>query len=92
VLFVTEDIISRLNNLYPNASCALDFSSDYELLFAARLAAQCTDARVNTVTPVLFGEFPTLEALAGADIERLEEIVHSCGFYRQKARDIKSKL
>jgi len=85
-----EDIISRLANLYPDASCALDFDADYKLLFATRLAAQCTDARVNTVTPVLFGEFPTLEALAEADIKRLEDIVHSCGFYRQKAHDIKS--
>jgi endonuclease-3 len=85
-----EDIISKLADLYPDAGCALDFDSDYRLLFAARLAAQCTDARVNTVTPGLFGEFPTLEALAGADVKRLEEIVHSCGFYRQKAHDIKA--
>ncbi|MCL2080672.1 MAG: endonuclease III [Oscillospiraceae bacterium] len=84
-----EDIINKLAELYPRASCALDFDAGYKLLFATRLAAQCTDARVNTVTPVLFGEFPTLEALAAAGIGRLEEIVRSCGFYRQKAHDIK---
>jgi len=57
-------------------------------LFSARLAAQCTDARVNTVTPVLFEKYPTLEALAGAEITEVEKIIHSCGFYRTKARDI----
>lgn len=85
-----EDIISRLAALYPDVGCALEYRHDYELLFATRLAAQCTDARVNMVTPLLFSEYPTLEALAGADVERIEGIVHSCGFYRQKAHDIKS--
>jgi len=82
------EIILLLEECYPDPICALDFKKDYELLFAARLAAQCTDARVNTVTPVLFKKYPTLEALAGADIKELEEIVHPCGFYRVKARDI----
>jgi len=83
-----DKIISLLEECYPEPLCALEFKKDYELLFAARLAAQCTDARVNTVTPVLFTKYPTLEALAGADIGELEEIVHPCGFYRVKARDI----
>ena len=66
----------------------LKYEKDYELLFAARLAAQCTDARVNMVTPILFEKYPSLEALASADIEELEHIVMPCGFYRTKARDI----
>ncbi|MEG1072276.1 MAG: endonuclease III, partial [Oscillospiraceae bacterium] len=61
---------------------------DYELLFATRLSAQCTDARVNLVTPGLFGRFPTLDALASAPISEVEELVHSTGFFRAKAHDI----
>ena len=83
-----SELIKLLEECYPEPICALEFKKDYELLFAARLAAQCTDARVNTVTPVLFSRYPTLEALAGADIKDMEEIVHPCGFYRVKARDI----
>ena len=82
------EIIRLLENNYPEPICALEYFKDYELLFAARLAAQCTDARVNTVTPVLYKRYPTLQALAGADIAELEEIIHPCGFYRIKARDI----
>ena len=82
------ELIKRLEECYPEPDCALRYKKDYELLFAARLAAQCTDARVNTVTPVLYKKYPTLEALAGADIKDVEEIVHPCGFYRVKARDI----
>ena len=82
------EIIRVLEECYPEPDCALRYKKDYELLFATRLAAQCTDARVNTVTPVLFKKYPTLEALAGADIKDIEEIVHPCGFYRVKARDI----
>jgi len=82
------EIIKLLEECYPDAICALEYKKDYELLFATRLAAQCTDARVNIVTPVLYKRYPTLEALAGADINELEDIVHPCGFYRVKARDI----
>ena len=82
------EIIRLLEECYPEPICALGYKKDYELLFAARLAAQCTDARVNTVTPILFKRFPTLDALAGADITEMEEIVFPCGFYRVKARDI----
>ncbi len=81
-------IIEALKARYPDPMCALHYSKDYELMIAVRLSAQCTDARVNLVTPALFTEFPTLEAMASADISRVEELVHSCGFYKHKARDI----
>jgi len=83
-----NEIIKLLEECYPEPICALEYKKDYQLLFAARLAAQCTDARVNLVTPVLYKRYPTLSALAGADITELENIVHPCGFYRVKARDI----
>ena len=81
-------IVEALKALYPDGICSLEYQKDYELLFATRLAAQCTDERVNQVTPVLYGRFPTLEALANADVTEVEEIVHSTGFFRAKARDI----
>ena len=81
-------IIDALKQRYPVAPCALHYSKDYELMIAVRLSAQCTDARVNLVTPALFAAYPTLEAMAGADIAHVEELVHSCGFYKHKARDI----
>ena len=81
-------IIDSLNRRYPDALCALHYKKDYELMISVRLAAQCTDARVNLVTPALFAAYPTLEALANADIADIEKYIHSCGFYRQKAKDI----
>ena len=84
----TAAIIERLKELYPDALCSLDYQKDYELLFSVRLSAQCTDARVNLVTPALFARYPTLEAFAGADVEEVGQYVHSCGFWRAKARDI----
>lgn len=81
-------IIARLKELYPDAMCSLDYGKDYELLFSVRLAAQCTDARVNLVTPALFARYPTLEDFAQADVDEVGEYVHSCGFWRAKARDI----
>ena len=81
-------IIEALNMLYPDGICSLDYPKDYELLFSVRLAAQCTDERVNLVTPALFARFPTLESLAGADVTEVEEYIHSTGFFRAKARDI----
>ena len=81
-------IIQLLKDRYPDAPCALHYSNDYELMIAVRLSAQCTDARVNLVTPSLFAAYPTLEAMAAADISHVEELVHSCGFYKHKARDI----
>ncbi len=81
-------IIDLLKQQYPDAPCALHYTKDYELMIAVRLSAQCTDARVNLVTPALFAAYPTLEAMAAADITDVENYVHSCGFYRQKAKDI----
>lgn len=83
-----NEIIEILKDRYNDALCALHYEKDYELMIAVRLSAQCTDARVNLVTPVLFAEYPTLEAMAGADVSRVEELIHSCGFYKHKARDI----
>lgn len=83
-----RNIIDALQNRYPDALCALHFEKDYELMIAVRLSAQCTDARVNLVTPALFAAYPTLEAMATADIGDVENYIHSCGFYRQKAKDI----
>ncbi len=82
------EIIEVLKERYGDAPCALHYEKDYELMIAVRLSAQCTDARVNLVTPALFEAYPTLEAMAGADISRVEDLVHSCGFYKHKARDI----
>ena len=81
-------IIDILKARYPDAPCALHYQTDYELMIAVRLSAQCTDARVNLVTPALFEKYPTLEAMANADITDVEKLVHSCGFYKHKARDI----
>ena len=80
--------VEKLKAEYPGALCSLDYTDPFRLLVATRLSAQCTDARVNLVTPVLFGRYPTPEALAAADVEEVESIVHSCGFFRQKAKDI----
>lgn len=81
-------IVGRLEEEYPLAECTLDYGKDYELLFSVRLAAQCTDERVNQITPALFARFPTLESFAEADIEEVERYVKPCGFYHTKARDI----
>ena len=83
-----DSIIEILKNRYPDALCALHYGKDYELMIAVRLSAQCTDARVNLVTPALFAAYPTLEAMAAADIADVENYVRSCGFYKHKARDI----
>ena len=83
-----SEIVRLLLEEYPEASCTLDWGKDYELLFSVRLAAQCTDERVNKITPALFERFPTLESFAEADVSEVEEYVRSCGFYRAKARDI----
>ena len=83
-----DNIVDALLKEYPEADCTLDYAKPYELLFSVRLAAQCTDERVNKVTPALFERFPTLEAFAEADIGEVEKYVHSCGFFRAKAKDI----
>ena len=81
-------VIEGLKALYPDALCALHSEKDYELMIAVRLSAQCTDARVNLITPALFAAYPTLEAMAAANVSDIEGYIHSCGFYRQKAKDI----
>ena len=83
-----SEVARLLKRRYPDAVCSLDEREPYRLLIATRLSAQCTDARVNMVTPALFGRYPTLESLAEADVEDVEEIIKSCGFYHTKAKDI----
>ena len=81
-------IIETLKGIYPDGLCSLQYEKDYELLFAVRLSAQCTDERVNKVTPALYARFPTLESFAEADPKEVGAYIHSCGFYNGKARDI----
>ncbi len=81
-------ILDALKELYPDSLCSLQYEKDYELLFAVRLSAQCTDERVNMVTPALYERFPTLEAFAEADPEEVGEYIHSCGFFRAKSKDM----
>jgi endonuclease-3 len=83
-----DSVIEILKKQYPDPKCALHYTKDYELMIAVRLSAQCTDARVNMITPALFAAYPTLEAMAYAPIEHVEKLVHSCGFYKHKAQDI----
>lgn len=84
----TLAIIEELKVLYPEALCSLDYGTDFELLFAVSLSAQCTDARVNLVTPALFARFPTLEEYAQADPKEVGEFIHTCGFYNSKSKNI----
>ncbi len=81
-------IVEALKELYPDSLCSLQYEKDYELLFAVRLSAQCTDERVNKVTPALFARFTTLESFAQADIEEVGQYIHSCGFFRGKSKDL----
>ena len=81
-------IVEALKELYPDSLCSLQYEKDYELLFAVRLSAQCTDERVNKVTPALFARFPSLESFAQADPEEVGRYIHSCGFFRGKSRDL----
>ncbi len=80
--------VEALKKDYPDAICSLVAGNPFELLIATRLSAQCTDARVNLVTPALFEKYKTLEDYASADVKDIEEIIHSCGFFRQKSKDI----
>ncbi len=80
--------VQALKEEYPDAICSLTYSDPLQLLIATRLSAQCTDARVNLVTPRLFERFPDLDAFCGGTVEEIEEIIHSCGLYKTKARDI----
>lgn len=84
----TLEAVLRLEKLYPDAICSLEYSDAFQLLIATRLSAQCTDKRVNMVTPDLFREFPTPEKMANADIKRVEELIKTCGLYKTKAKDL----
>ncbi len=84
------ELLARLKLMYPEAPCSLDYESPVQLMVATMLAAQCTDARVNQVTPALFTRFPDAAAFAGADLSELEEFIRSTGFYRNKAKNIQS--
>lgn len=80
--------IDELEKLYPDAICSLDYSDAFQLLIATRLSAQCTDARVNMVTPALFAKYPDANSMASADIEDVENLIKTCGLYKTKARDL----
>jgi len=84
------EYFDRLSQMYPNPKCALNFTNAWELLVATILSAQCTDKRVNMVTPGLFKELPTIQAFADVDLARLEQIIRSTGFFRNKAKNIKA--
>ena len=84
----TIEAVNRLEKLYPDAICSLNYSDPFQLLVATRLAAQCTDARVNIVTPALFSRFPNAESCAKAEVAEVEELIKSCGLYKTKAKDI----
>lgn len=85
---IALNAVEALKKAYPDAICSLDAGNPLELLIATRLSAQCTDARVNLVTPVLFEKYKTTEDYAAADADDIAEIIHSCGFFRQKSKDI----
>lgn len=87
---LATEAVKRLKREYPDAGCTLDYDHAWKLLVSVRLAAQCTDARVNVVVPKLYERFPDIYALAAADAEEIEEIVRPCGLGRSKARDIKA--
>ena len=84
----TLEAVKRLELLYPDAICSLEYQDAFQLLIATRLSAQCTDKRVNMVTPNLFAEFPTSKIMANADISRVEELIKTCGLYKTKAKDL----
>ena len=83
------EIIKILKELYPDAKCSLNFSTPFEILVAVVLSAQCTDDRVNKVTPALFAKYNTPEDFVNMDIETLEKLIHSCGFFKSKAKNLK---
>src|SRR5690606_9627247 len=85
-----ERILPILHETYPDARCSLDFTSPLELIVATILSAQCTDERVNRTTPALFSRYRTARDYAEADLEELGAIIQSCGFFRQKAKSIRS--
>ena len=85
----TINLIEILKNTYPDAKCSLDFKTPFQMVVAVMLSAQCTDERVNKTTPELFNKCKTIEDFANIDIQDLEKIIHPCGFYKNKAKNIK---
>jgi len=83
------EVIKILKREYPEAKCSLDHKNDFELLIATILSAQCTDERVNKVTPALFARYPTAAAMAKANLQGIEKLIKSCGFYKNKALSLK---
>jgi len=83
-------IIEILKEFYPDAKCSLDFETPFQIMVAVVLSAQCTDARVNLVTPSIFKKYPEAKDFANMDISLLEELIHPCGFYKNKAKNIKA--
>ena len=81
-------LTEKILELYPSGKCALEFSDAFELLVASRLSAQCTDKRVNMVTPALFAEFPDAKSMGNAELDRVEELIKTCGLYKTKAKDL----
>ena len=84
-----NELVKTLKKTYPDAKCSLDFNEPFQLVVAVMLSAQCTDERVNKVTPLLFARCKTIEDFANIDIRELENLIHSCGFYKNKAKNIK---
>ena len=84
------EIIKILKNFYPDATCSLDFSTPFQMLVAVVLSAQCTDERVNKTTPELFAKYPTVYDFDKIDLHTLEEIIHPCGFYKNKSKNLKA--
>ncbi len=82
-------IIEILKKTYPDAKCSLDFKTPFQMLFAVVLSAQCTDERVNKTTPEIFEKYPDAESIFKIDIEELEKLIHPCGFYKNKAKNLK---
>lgn len=82
-----KEIINILKNYYPEATCSLNFKTPFQMVIAVMLSAQCTDERVNKTTPLLFKDYGTPEKMAKIDIKKLEEIIHPCGFYKNKAKN-----
>ena len=85
---MTLAAVAALEKLYPDAICSLEYTDAFQLLIATRLSAQCTDARVNLVTPALFARFPDAQSMAAADITEVENLIKSCGLYKTKAKDL----
>ncbi len=84
------ELVQILKDTYPDATCSLDFKTPFQLVIAVMLSAQCTDERVNLITPALFKKYPTIEDFANCDIRELEETIHPCGFYKNKAKNARA--